>query len=488
MSVESNCWRIAKANRASLIVDAADYFRASREAMLAAKHRIMLIGWDFDARIHLDPESDSEGPARLGDFVLWLVKQRPDLEIYLLRWDIGALRTLFRGTTIFTLIKWMWHDRIHTRLDAAHPTGSSHHQKIVVIDDCFAFCGGIDMTSNRWDTREHRDGDVRRRSPGGAPYPPWHDATTALQGPVAAILGELARDRWRAAGGKRLEPLSAKTECWPKGLPTDFEDVQVAISRSMPLYRERHPVLEIEEAYLELIARAQRFIYAENQYFASRRIAEAMARRLEEVDGPEIVLVNPTLSHGWLEPIAMDTARARLFVALRKLDRHRRLRLYHPVTAAGEPVYVHAKLMIVDDQVLHVGSSNMNNRSMRLDTECDVTIDAGVAGNETAAAAITRIRTELMAEHLGITALEVTDAFHKAGALIKTIEALRSTGRSLTPYEVPNLGEVEKWLADNEVLDPNGPTELFEAFTRGKLLRGLRRRFAGKQRRAAAAL
>ena len=137
--------------------------------MLAAERRIMLIGWDFDARIRGGPAGD---PEKLGDFILWLVKRRPELEVYLLRWDMGAMRTLFRGTTIFTLMRWMAHKRIHTRLDGAHPAGASHHQKIVVIDDCFAFCGGIDMTSDRWDTREHRDNEPRRRSPDGKPYGP----------------------------------------------------------------------------------------------------------------------------------------------------------------------------------------------------------------------------------------------------------------------------------------------------------------------------
>lgn len=467
---------MATANRASLIIDADDYFQAGRLAMLAARRRIMLIGWDFDARIHLGGPSELEGPDRLGDFILWLVKRRPELEIYLLRWDVGAIRALFRGTTVFTLMRWMWHDRIHTRLDGAHPTGSSHHQKIVVIDDCFAFCGAIDMTSNRWDTREHRDREPRRRSPGGKPYPPWHDTTTALQGPVAAALGELARERWSGAGGRRLQPVSVANECWPANLASDFDNVRVAVSRSMPAYRDRGSVLEIERVYLELIARARRFIYAESQYFSSRRIAEAIAGRLEQTDGPEVVLVNPVTAHGWLEPIAMDTARARLFEALRRLDRHGRLRLYHPVTAGGEAIYVHAKLMVVDDEVLHVGSSNMNNRSMRLDTECDVTIDASLEGNAQAAVGIARIRSSLLAEHLDVAPDRIDDVFSRTGSLIRTVESLRSPGRSLIPYRVPNLQDVEKWLADNEVLDPDGPGEMLENLTQGKLLRGLRRR------------
>jgi phosphatidylserine/phosphatidylglycerophosphate/cardiolipin synthase-like enzyme len=280
-----------------------------------------------------------------------------------------------------------------------------------------------------------------------------------------------------------LQPVSVATECWPASLVSDFENVRVAVSRSMPAYRQRQPILEIESVFLALIARARRFIYAESQYFASRRLAEAIARRLEESDGPEVVLVNPVSSIGWLEPIAMDTARARLFEALRRLDRHQRLRLYHPVTAGGEAIYVHAKLMIVDDEVLHVGSSNMNNRSMRLDTECDVTIDAALEGNKQATAGIARIRASLLAEHLGAAPERIADVFSKSGSLIETVESLRSDGRSLQPYQVPNLHDVEKWLADNEALDPDGPAEMFESLTQGKLLDGVRRRLAGLRRR-----
>jgi phosphatidylserine/phosphatidylglycerophosphate/cardiolipin synthase-like enzyme len=474
LSIGTNCWRIEQATRASVIVDADAYFKAAREAMLAARRRIMLIGWDFDARILLGEESDREGPRKLGDFILWLVKRRPELEFYLLRWDVGGLRTLFRGTTIFTILRWKLHPRIEFRLDRAHPTGSSHHQKIVVIDDSFAFCGGIDMTSNRWDTREHLDADHRRKSPGGKDYAPWHDATTALQGPVAAALGDLARERWAHAGGKPLPPVSDKTSFWPRHLAGEFRDVKVSISRSAPSYAGRAPIHEIEKLFLDLIASARRHIYAESQYFAARRIAEAVGRRLSEADGPEIVLLNPFSSHGWLEPIAMDTARARLFGALHKLDTRRRFRIYHPCTADGGSIYAHAKILIVDDQILHIGSSNLNNRSMRLDTECDVTIDARLPGNEAAASVILRIRAELIAEHLGMPANEVQKRIDATGSLIETIEAMRGDGRSLRPYEVPDLLDVEKWLADNEVLDPDGPNEIFESFEK----RGLFRRHA----------
>ena len=469
-------WRRETATRAGLIVDAKAYFEVGRKAMLKAKKRIMLIGWDFDARIELSDERLPGEPRTLGEFVLWLVKHNPELEVFLLRWNMGAVKTLFRGTTIFTLMRWMAHPRIHTRLDSAVTLGASHHHKIVVIDDCLAFCGGIDMTSNRWDTPEHHDHDPRRVGPGGSPYAPWHDATTILEGPVAAALGELARQRWQAAGGAVLAPVEGACDCWPDGLDAQFSDIAVAICRSRPEGDGKGgaPVREIEATYLALIARARKYIYAESQYFASRRIAEAIAHRLEEPDGPEIVLVNPFKSQGWLEPVAMDTARARLYGALEHLDCHRRFRIYHPFTQAGEPIYVHAKMTIVDDEVLHVGSSNLNNRSMRLDTECDVTIDAAHPGNETAAGEIRSLRDSLLAEHLGIPADTVAAAIETKGSLVEAIETLRGEGRSLRPYEIPDLHEVEAWLADNQVLDPEGPDEIFEATAKGGLLRGLR--------------
>src|SRR6185369_8941198 len=129
------CWRREKATRAALIVDANAYFEAGRAAMLKARRRIMLIGWDFDARIELSEERLPGEPRTLGEFVLWLVARNPELEVFLLRWNFGALRTLFRGTTIITLARWMAHKRIHTRLDSATHVGASHHHKIVVIDD-----------------------------------------------------------------------------------------------------------------------------------------------------------------------------------------------------------------------------------------------------------------------------------------------------------------------------------------------------------------
>lgn len=87
--------------------------------------------------------------------------------------------------------------------------------------------------------------------------------------------------------------------------------MRLGIARTIPRIRDDEPVHEVEAAWLEMIAGARRMIYAESQYFASRRVAKAIALRLAEDDPPEIVIVNPVKAEGWLEPLAMDTARAR---------------------------------------------------------------------------------------------------------------------------------------------------------------------------------
>ena len=138
-------------------------------------------------------------------------------------------------------------------------------------------------------------------------------------------------------------------------------------------------MFEVESLLLACIREARETIYCESQYFASRTVAEAIAARLRDRDGPEIVIVNPISADGFLEAATMDSARARLLKLVHDADQHDRFRIYTPVTAKGEDIYVHAKILIVDDRLLRIGSSNLNNRSMGFDTECDVAVEA-VAG------------------------------------------------------------------------------------------------------------
>jgi len=475
-------WRYARASRVHVVVDAAPYFALMQQAFMRARQRIMMIGWDFDTRLLLGqgrrwwnrPAKLSQ-PARLGPFMLWLCKRTRGLEVRVLKWNFGALKFVFRGSMILDLWRWWRSPSIDFKFDSAHPLGCSHHQKIVVIDDRFAVCGGIDMTAGRWDTPEHKEHDQRRRLPFSLRlYGPWHDLTLMVEGDAARALGDLGRERWVQAGASPLEPCAPQvTSPWPSTLKADFNDVEVGIARTRSEWNGVSEVREIEALFLEHIARARKFIYAESQYFASRTIAEAVARRVTEPDPPEIVLINPLSAEGWLEVVAMDGARVQLAQAIAERDHLDRFRIFVPRNAAGTPIYVHSKMMIVDDEVLRIGSANMNNRSLGLDSECDMFIDAARPGNGHAKAGITKLRQALLAEHLGLPRRAVEEALERDPSMFALIENAPRQGKYLEPFALRPLSETERAVADNALLDPERPEELFEPFSKR---RGLFRR------------
>ena len=474
-----NCWRIARAHRAALIVDGCDYFRLLRQAMLKAEKQIFLIGWDLDTRIALDePGGKGDPPVHLGPFLSWLVKHKPGLKIYILAWGAMAYSVLGRGTTLARMAAWRATGDIEFRLDSAHPREASHHQKIAVIDDALAFCGGIDITAERWDRRTHLDDEPGRRRPTTRRrYGPWHDATMAVDGAAALALGDLARLRWEAATETRLASAGGGGDAWPDELEPDFRDVDVAIARTRGEHGRWSQLREIEALFVDLIAAARRFVYIETQYFASRIVAEAVGRRLAEPDGPEFVVVNPKTGLGWLDESVMGPARAELVGALERKDRYGRFQIYTPVTKGGEDIYVHAKIMIADDLVIRVGSANLNNRSMGLDSECDVMIDARLPANRGAGEAIARLRADLIAEHLGCEPAEVAARFKETGSLVATIERLRaSSGRTLLPFRPPEFSAALTAVARKELLDPEGPDQPFEPLSGNRLLARLKRR------------
>src|SRR4030095_2742682 len=138
-------------------------------------------------------------------------------------------------------------------------------------------------------------------------------------------------------------------------------------------------VREVEPLYVDTIAAARNSIYIENQYFTADKVGDALAARLSEPDGPEVVVVLRELSHGWLEEMTMQTLRTKLIERLRAADVHDRFRVYYPFIdglKSGTCTAVHSKLITVDDDIVPIGSANLANRSMGLDTECDLTIEA----------------------------------------------------------------------------------------------------------------
>jgi phospholipase D1/2 len=455
---ERNCWRVERAHKFYCVQDAADYFRRVRRALLDARDTVFVVGWDFASTIDLDPGADdSEAPTRLDALLAFVTKRRPSLRCSILTWDYGSVYTLEREP----LTRWRlrWHAPRHVRLgfDDHHPVGASHHQKVIVVDDQLAFCGSIDLTSHRWDETAHRVEEPARKTVLGLAYGPYHELQAMMTGPVAAAFGELARDRWRALGYDKLPPIKpSDTDLWPRDLTPDITDVDVAIVRTVPPSETRPGIRECETLFRDSIALAQRTLYIENQYVTDEALSEALAARLQEPHGPEVVMVVPKECHGWLERQSMGAFRDVIFDRLRNADRHDRLRLMYPVASREKdlPTFIHSKAMIVDDELLRIGSANFARRSMGMDTEADVAVEAG--GDPDVRAGIRRVRDRLLAEHLGIDAAEVCAALERNPSLCALIDSRQHADRTLVPVErVTEQATASETL--RATLDPDEP-------------------------------
>ena len=454
-----NCCAVAHADRAALLVDGAAYFDAFRRAAELAERSIMILAWDFDSRTGLGFDAQNEMIVALGDFLNALVRRRRRLRVYVLDWDYPMIFGHDRELPPLFGLGWRPHRRVHFRFDDSHPLAGSHHQKIVVIDDKLAFVGGLDLTSRRWDTPEHRPNDPRRIA-AAKPYPPFHDLMLAVDGAAARTLADIARKRWQSASGERARPVAVASDPWPESLAPEFTDVTVGIACTAPAADGEAGVRHVERLYLDMIARAKRYIYVENQYFTSPKIGEALRARLAQPDGPEIVLVTRLLSHGWLEEVTMHVLRTRLIRDLRAADRYGRFHVYYPHVAGlaeGTCIDMHAKLMAVDDEWLRVGSANLSNRSMAVDTECDVVAEA--AGAPRAASAIRGVRDRLLAEHLGVPPASVAREVERGGSMSAAIAALRAERRTLRP-----LADLPEWsealVSAAAIADPERPVSL----------------------------
>ena len=296
-----NCWRIAPASRMRMLVDGEAYFSALRDALRAARHTVFILGWDIDSRMQLTPNGPDDGfPSGLRDFLDALVRRRKGLHIYGLSWDFAMLYALEREWLPSVKLDWQTHRRLSFRLDGNHPTGASHHQKIVVIDQRLAFVGGLDLTRCRWDTSRHAPDEPGRRDPSGHAYPPFHDVHAMVDGPAAQAPATLAEDRWHRATGIHVDlrlrdardAPYAPLDPWPASVAPYLTDVEVAISRTAPAFDGRPAVQEIQALYLDAIASARHRLYFENQYFTATPIGDALSARLATPGCPDIAVVS----------------------------------------------------------------------------------------------------------------------------------------------------------------------------------------------------
>jgi phosphatidylserine/phosphatidylglycerophosphate/cardiolipin synthase-like enzyme len=443
-----NCWRLSRAERAALLTNA-HYFRTLADGLKRARHRILLLGWDLEAALALDPHGDGPEALPLADFLRHLLRTRPGLEIRFLLWD----RTVFyggnrRSAAALAALGAEFPRFRHRFLPA--PVLCSHHAKLVAIDDSLAFVGGIDLAGDRWDRADHPPSHPERVTPAGEAYGPIHDLQMAVSGPVAADLADYAAQRWAAATGEAPAALGPDRAEWPEDLAADLTDVPAGIARTEPGVAR-----EVEALNHDAIAAARHCIYLEAQYLTAESIGDGLVRRLAAPDGPEIVIVVTRTSHGYLEQFAMGNNRDRLLRRLAAADRQGRLRVYYPTTIEGEAraeVKIHAKLVVIDDRLLRVGSSNLNNRSLSVDTECDLAFEAATAGDR---ARIRAIRNRLIAEQLHCPVDTVAAAFRRHRSLIAVIDALNRG--HLQPLDVSVEAGPHAPMPGTALLDPAEP-------------------------------
>jgi phosphatidylserine/phosphatidylglycerophosphate/cardiolipin synthase-like enzyme/uncharacterized membrane protein YdjX (TVP38/TMEM64 family) len=466
LSPGDNCWASCRSDRTAFLVDGQNYFRALAATLRRAERSILIVGWDFHSRIQLEPDAVRKGePARLGKLLNWLARHRRKLRIDILIWDAPAVFAFDRERPPLFGKHWRTHPRVRFRFDADHPLGGCHHEKIVVVDDEVAFVGGIDLTHWRWDTCGHELNHSCRVDPVGASYDAVHDVQMMVSGEAARTLGGLVRSRWAQTGARPPRPVSERFDIWPSEIVPDVTDTEIAIARTRPAFGGAPEVREVERLYLAAIAAAKRSIYIESQYFTAERITAALAARLDKPDAPDIVILLPDQCKGWLEEVTMGAARLEHLRALARADRHGKLAVFRPVRRCADgserPFAVHSKLMIVDDRLVRIGSSNLANRSMGLDSETDLAIEAIAPRTE---AAIAALQNRLIAEHVGCAEAEVMQARLEHGSLLQAIRALDGrSSRMLTPIDLwPPVGIAET-LTPKSLYDPDRPTSV-EAF------------------------
>ena len=472
-----NCWRVEPADRLALFIDNDEAFDALKHLLLSAKRSIWILAWVFDPLTRLDPDrvKRSRDPMRADRIGLLLRRQaalNPGLDVRILTWDMPfpiAAAQLFgpqRGAAFFA------GSRVKYQLDNTLPASACHHQKAVIVDGATALLSGGDIGVDRWDTCEHLDNDPRRRLPTGRHYPARHEVAMLVDGRAAHALGELFIARWRNATGEALsQPERPEEAPWPDGLFPDLRHVEVAISRTEAAWKNRPEVTESLQLHLSGIRAAKRLIYLENQYLTSPIIVEALAERLAEPDGPEVVTIGPARSPSYFDQLTMDSARTSAINRLRSIDVHKRFSAFSAHTPKGGSIIVHSKVAIMDDWMLRVGSANLNNRSIGLDTECDLAFEGRDALEREV---ITAFLARLIGHFLGRTPVDVIEAMQREGGLAAAIHALDVKGgppRRLQPVPVRHLRGVQQFIADWSLGDAISPDDAWRPWGRRERLK-----------------
>ena len=194
--------------------------------------------------------------------------------------------------------------------------------------------------------------------------------------------------------------------------------------------------------------------------------AGVLAARLADPHGPEVVLVSTHHAPSWFDRLTMDRVRGVMIRRLQEADVFGRFRVFSPVTPGGRPIIVHSKVTVIDDEIVRIGSANLNNRSFGFDTELEIGLRTE---DEVQRAAVRHFRNGLVGHFLSRDADAVERAMGEDASLIRAIEALNRHGR-LVPILPKRLGRFARFIADFHLGDPTSPKDSMRPFNRRKFL------------------
>ena len=364
---------VREGNAVEVLVDGQRAFARMLEAIQQARHSVHIAGWHATPEFALTRDAsgvtlgdalESAGTRAQVRVLLWSGAQVPVIRPT--RSDGRRARDAFAGIS-----------GVSAALDDHEYLQHCHHEKLLIVDDSVAFVGGLDLTdltNDRWDTTDHDPRDSLG----------WHDAALRLEGPVIGDVGAHFAARWNEVTGDDL-PAPA--------IPAAAGPYAAQFLRTIPekIYKFRpRGEFSILAAYRRALASAQHLVYLENQFLWAPEIVEILEDKLLRPPTPDfrmIVLLPSKPSSG------RDTTLGQLARLLQADHEHRLLPATLQSTATGSPgTYVHAKVGIVDDHWLTIGSANLNAHSLFNDTEANITVTDPVLVRET--------RRRLWSEHL----------------------------------------------------------------------------------------
>ena len=460
-------------NLVTPLVHGATYFDRLVDVVSATRSgdRIFFTDWGSDA----DERLREDGPT-VGE--LFCDAARRGVEVRGLLWRSHSDRMRMSAQQNQHLGLMLNEAGGETLLDQRVRRGGSHHQKLVVVrrqdpaSDDVAFVGGIDLCHGRRDDADHA-GDPQP-FPLDQRYgdkPPWHDAMVEIRGPAVADVLDTFSERWddptpldRRTPYRRFQQRLARMPRHPKPLPELWDPPppvgthEVQLLRTYPAKRPRYPFApegerSIAHAYEHAFARAKRLIYIEDQYFWSDVVAQALGEALHDNPDLHVIAVVPRFPEE-------DTATGgppmwwgqRLAQQMLASQGGERFAMYDLENDAGTPVYVHAKICIVDDAWMTVGSDNLNRRSWTHDSELTCAVvdpDGELPG---------RLRRTLWAEHLGLDADDPRLADPAEGGELWRARTSEPGSRA-RPHELDRVNGVKRaWAAAAypTLYDPDG--------------------------------